>query len=101
MVLHPNAVRTPGTNLQDLGIGPDDVMEITSGPNTGSYVLRAVVDEIAFVETQLPSNDPGPTTAEFRQNRAKIPTLTAAVVVNQPVFTAGVSHFAVLSVNIV
>lgn len=98
MALHPNAVYSPSVNLQEAGAAPDDILEIKSGPNVGHYVLRAVIDHIAFVEQELPSNDPGPVEAEIRKKTEKIATFTAAIVINQPLFNNGVSKWAAMDV---
>lgn len=98
MPLHPNAVYSPSVNLQAAGAAPDDVLEIKSGPNAGHYVLRAVIDHVAFTEQVLPSHDPGPVIAEIRKQKGKIATFTAAVVVNQPIFNNGVIQWAAMDV---
>ena len=98
MALHPNAVKSPTTNFQALGVEPDDVLEIETGPNTGHYVIRAVIDNLLYVEQELPSPDAGPVTASIRKKRTKTPQLSAAVIVNQPTFNAGVSFFTAMDV---
>lgn len=98
MALHPNAVYSPTINLQEAGAAPDDVLEIMSGPCAGHYIIRAVIDHIAFVEQELPSNDAGPVTAEIRRTKEKIATLTAAIVINQPLFNNGVMQWAAMDV---
>lgn len=98
MALHPNAVYSPTINFQAAGAAPDDILEITAGPNTGHYVIRAVIDNIIFTEQELPSNDAGPTTAVVRKRKEKIATLTAAIVVNQPLFNNGVMQWAAMDV---
>ena len=101
MALHPNAVKSPTTNFQALNVEPDDTLNIKTGPNEGHYVIRVVIDNILFLEQQLPSQDAGPVEAEVFKKREKIPTLTAAIVVSQPVFNGGVSLFAVMDMNLV
>jgi hypothetical protein len=101
MALHPNAVRSPSTNFQDLGIEPDDVLEIEEGPNVGNYVIRVVIDNILFVEQRLPSPDAGPVRASVRKKRDKTCYRSAAIVISQPVFNAGVSMFSVMDMLVV
>jgi hypothetical protein len=101
MALHPNAVRSPSTNFQDLGVEPEDVLEIESGPNEGNYVIRVVLDNLLFLDQQLPSADAGPVSASIRKKREKTSYRTAAIIINQPTFNAGVSEFAVLDMLVV
>ena len=69
MALHPNAVRSPGTDFQALGTAPDDIFEILEGPNKGNYVVRAAVDNVVFLEQALLFNDPGPVKAQVRKRK--------------------------------
>ncbi len=100
MALHPNAVRSASKDLEALGARPDDVLEIKDGPNKGTYVIQEVSGHVAFLRQVLPSNDAGPVNAVIRRRRDRIAYPTVAVVIDQPMYDAGMSQFALMDMLI-
>ncbi len=101
MALHPFAVKSSSKDFQSLGTEPGDVLEIEEGPNQGSYIIRAVVGGVLFLEDRLPTEDAGPVKAVIRPKRLKTPQLTAAIVISQPQFNVSLSINSALQVMMV
>jgi len=99
--LHPNAVKSDTIDFEASGVVPTDVLEIEEGPNQGNYVIRGVEGGILFVEEALPSTDPGPSAAQVRRQQVKTPQFKSALVIDQPMFNAGYSKWAVMDMLVV
>lgn len=94
--VHPNAITSPTTDFVAAGVAVGDVLEVTEGPDAGHYLIRALAANELFVHEAFPVREAGPLPGEVRVRRDRFATVTAAVVLDQALFVAGVTVSASL-----
>jgi hypothetical protein len=96
----PNGWYSSTKDFAALGVAKRDVVEISEGMNAGYYVVREVQGHTLITEQFINHQEAGPIQGAIRKERDLTAQLSAAVVLDQPMFMAGKSFYCLLDMLI-